>query len=697
MATDPICGMFVEERTAELTLLRENRTYFFCSSSCLEQFASPETELARLRRRLLVAWPAAIAVLLLTYAYTPTWGRFGSFLLAGVVEFYAGAGFFRGTYDALRSRIWNMDILIAVGTLTAFAYSAVVVFFPGVLPPSVYFDASALIVALILTGNYLEHLTRQRASQALRRLQELLPTTVRRLRAGEETAVPIAEVVPGDRLRIRAGERVPVDALVVVGESSADESLVTGESLPVEKRPGSTVVAGSLNGGGTLEVEARQVGEDTLLASIGRLVVEAESSQVPLQRTANRIAERFVPAVLGFAVAAALGWFVSGAGLTVALLVFVSVAITACPCAFGIATPAALMVGTGRAAEEGVLFRGRDAIERTARIDTVLTDKTGTLTRGRPTLTDLVVTEGTTEEEALGLALGLEQDSSHPFAAAVRGLGALRRVEPISVTSVRTESGAGLRGLRGGTPVSLERGSVDALPPTTSERVASAARRADSEGKSWSLLFEDGRVLGLLAFSDPAAPGVKAAVTELESEGIRVIMATGDHAAAAGTIAREVGIREVHADLTPGAKLGLLRSLQAEGRRVAVVGDGINDAPALLAADAGIAIGAGTDVAKESGQVILVRSDFSAVPVALRAGRRTLRKVRQNLFWALGYNAVLLPVAAGAVVPLFGLSVFSVLPIVGALAMGLSSTSVLLNSLSLRREIRPPASVSTKP
>ena len=356
MATDPVCGMFVEEGPDALQLVRENRTYFFCATTCLRQFAEPEQELRRLRTKLAVAWPLSVVILTLTYAVHPPGGLWVLLLLATVVEFYSGAQFFAGTRDALRGRTWNMDVLVAVGTLTAYGYSVIVLMSPGHLPTSYYFDASALIVTLILTGNYLEHLTRERARGTLRRLQEVLPATAHRVRVGSESEVALSELGEGDRVRVRPGERMPVDGRVVDGRSTANESLLTGESMPVEKGPGDTVIAGSINGEGVLEVLTTRVGPDTLLGQIGQLVAESETSRVPLQDLANRIAAAFVPLVLGLAVAATILWWLLGVGPSIAILVFVSVVITACPCAFAIATPAALVVGTGRAAEAGVLF-----------------------------------------------------------------------------------------------------------------------------------------------------------------------------------------------------------------------------------------------------------------------------------------------------------------------------------------------------
>ena len=685
MATDPVCGMFVDEHTAELTLARENRTYFFCSTSCLQEFSAPERQLTRLKRRLAVGWPISIVVIILSYIYQfPGW-PWAAFALAAVVQFYPGLQFFRGTYDAIRNRVWNMDVLIAVGTTIAFAYSAAAVLLPTRLPPDYYFDASSLIVTLILTGNYLEHLTRERARGSLRKLKEQLPTTALVLRDGREVEVPVSEVQVADSFRVRPGARFPTDGTVLEGRSAVNEAILTGESLPVDKKPGDPVIAGAINGEGLLTVEATKVGADTLLSQIGQLVAEAETSRVPLQRLADRIASRFVPFVIGLAAAAAIGWFLfAGVGFTIALLVFVSVVIIACPCAFGIATPAAIVVGTGRAAEDGILFKGRDSLERASRIDVVLSDKTGTLTRGEPSLTDLLPSIGVDAGRLLALAAGLESGSEHPLARAVLDRARREAARPVVLRDLAAEPGRGIRGVLDGRSVSILRGSAARDGSVELGPLAIEARRLESEGKSWSVVLESGHLAGLLGFSDEVAPGVKDAISALATDGISVVMVTGDHEAAARHVAEQVGISEVHAGMTPQGKLDLIKDLQQQGKHVGYVGDGINDAPALATADLGIAIGAGTDVAKETGGVILVRSDFRGVALALRTGRRTVKKVRGNLTWALGYNSVLLPVAAGALVPLFGLGIYNVLPITGAIAMALSSTSVVLNSLSLR-------------
>ncbi len=684
MPTDPVCGMYVDEGPEALQLFRDNRMYYFCSSGCRIQFAEPRAQLARLRRGLAVAWPASVAILILTYGVPFDGWPFLAFVLAGIVQFYPGLPFYRGTWDALRTRMGNMDVLIAVGTSAAFAYSTVALFLPGRLPAAYYFDASALIVTLILTGNYLEHLTRDRATGALRKLREMLPSTARVVRASGEVDVPLAEVAVGDLFRVRPGERFPTDGSLTAGRTTVNEAILTGESVPVSKGPGDRVLAGSINGEGVVEAAATRVGEDTFLAEVGRLMTEAETSRVPLQRLADRIAAVFVPAILTLAVLAALAWYAFGAaGLTVALLVFVSVAITACPCAFGIATPAAIVVGTGRAAEEGVLFKGHDALERAAAVDIVLTDKTGTLTQGLPAVADLTIVEGRGDAELLARAAGLETGSEHPYGKAIVAEAVRRGVAPRPAEGVTALPGVGIEGTVDGHHFEARSDGGRAwgeTPPT----IRSALERARSAGRSVSVLVEDGRPVGVVAFEDPISPGAADAVRALHEDGLRVVMVTGDHASAAEAVGRQVGVDEVRAGVSPAGKLEVLREFQRAGRRVAFVGDGVNDAAALLAADVGIAIGAGTDVAREAGGVVLVRSDPAGIPLALRIARRTVAKVRQNLLWALGYNAVLLPIAAGVLVPFLGFGVYDVLPITGAIAMGLSSTSVVLNSFSLR-------------
>ncbi|MGA7847135.1 MAG: heavy metal translocating P-type ATPase [Thermoplasmata archaeon] len=684
MATDPVCGMYVDERSSALSLLRDNRTYHFCSHTCLAEFSAPEAGLARLRRRLLVAWPVAIVVVGLTYLWHPADWMWAALGIATIAQVYCAGPFYQGAWDAVHRRSGNMDLLIAAGTSAAFFYSLLALLLPGRLPADYYFDASTLIIALILTGNYLEHLTRHRAGGALRLLREELPDTATLVRHGTETKIAVVEVHPGDIVRVRPGERVPVDGVVRDGRSSLVEALVTGESLPQEKAPGSPILGGTLNGEGVLDVEATRVGSDTTIEQIASLLSEAELSRIPLQRTADRIAAGFVPLVVVLAVVAALAWglWTHFSDVPLVVLVFVSVVITACPCAFGIATPAALLVGTGRAAEEGIWFKDRDAIERGGRVTSVLTDKTGTLTRGRPDLVEVWTPTGSDTAEVLRLAAAVERGSEHPLARAVVE-ASRQRLPSIPVAgAIRAIPGEGVEGdvENHRVTVGWSEKSLSELGPAWTPSLA----RFRKSGRTFSVVRVDGEPRALLGFEDSVSPGAVAGVAALKRDGISVTMVTGDQPEAAARVATQVGISKVYSGVTPSGKIEILRRLQLGGQVVAFVGDGLNDAPVLAAADLGIAVGTGTDVAREAGGIVLTRADFRAVALALRLCRRTVARVRQNLAWAIGYNLVLLPIAAGALVPVFGFRVYNVLPIAGALAMGLSSTTVLLNSLSLR-------------
>lgn len=678
MATDPICGMYVDEETAELRAVRGTRTYYFCATSCLSAFTDPEREMGRLRRRLVVGWSFSAAIVVLTYLFRTGAAPYLAAVLAAVVQGYLGGPFYRGAYDALAARRGNMDLLIAIGSSAAFGYSLLGLLLPGRLPPAEYFDASSLILTLILSGSYLEARTRARASEALVRLRGLRPARATRLGAGGAEEIPADDIRRGDRLRVGPGERFPCDGTVLDGASESDESILTGESMPVPKRPGARVIAGAVNGEGLIEMRAESTGEDTFLARLGTLLTEAELGRVPLQKLADRLAAVFVPLVLGLAVASAAFWgLVGGADATVVLLIFVSVTITACPCAFGLATPAAITVGMGRAAREGILFKGRDALENAARVDRLLTDKTGTITLGRPALGHLEAVGGADPDRLLAIALALEAGSNHPIAHAIRAEATARGLRPAAVTGIRAVAGEGVGGALDGKRVEFGRApEAGATDPRLGALFAS--------GLTVSVLRLDGAILGLFGFEDRLAPGVPAAVAELEREGIPVALVTGDRPEVARRIAAAAGIRTWHARVSPEGKLRLLAQYAEGGHTVAFVGDGLNDAAVIAAAPAGIALGTGTEVAQEAGRILLLRPEFSGVPTALRLARRTVGKVRQNLFWALGYNAVLLPIAAGALVPWLGFRPYLVLPILGALAMGLSSTIVLGNSLSLR-------------
>ena len=558
MATDPVCGMFVEERPNSLQLTRDNRTYYFCSSSCRDSYAQPEAERRRLLRRLGVARPLSVAILIFTYLDPSRDTGVLSAALAAIVQGYAGGPFYVGAWDAVRRRIGNMDLLIAVGSSAAFGYSVAALALPG-LPPVYYFDASALIVTLILTGNYLEHLARLRAGSALARLGELLPTEVIILRNGAESTVPVGELVPGDTVRVRAGSRMPADGTIRAGRTSVDEAILTGEPDWIPKSPGDPVLAGSVNREGEVSVEVRRVGPETFVAQIGTLLSDAEMARVPLQRTADRIAAWFVPGVLALAIAAGIFWHVvEGTDLTISLLVFVTVTITACPCAFGIATPAALLVGTGRAAEDGILFRGEDAIERVARVDTILTDKTGTLTLPDPALSTWRAIPPFTEGELLATAWGLSRATPHPLSEALRAGAARLGVEPRTIDGAHLDPGRGVRGRIGVEEVAILRGDAAREAGLDLTSLSEWLRSVDERGDSWSVVVRGGRLLGAVAFGSVLVPGARDAVAELRSAGIRVVLVTGDQERPAQRIGSLVGADRVHARADPAAKVALV-------------------------------------------------------------------------------------------------------------------------------------------
>ncbi|HEX6212902.1 MAG TPA: heavy metal translocating P-type ATPase [Methylomirabilota bacterium] len=609
-------------------------------------------------------------------------------LLATPVQFWVGASFHAGFLRDLRYRTASMSTLVSLGTNAAYAFSVAVTVWPHVFHAAgamTYYETAAVVITLVVLGRWLEARARGRTSEAIRRLVSLAPRTARVLRDGDEVAVPTAEVAVGDLIRIRPGERLPVDGAVVEGASTVDESMLTGESVPLEKAPGDTVAAGTVNGTGSFVFRATRVGSETTLARIVRLVEEAQGSRAPIQRLADRVAAVFVPIVLVIAAATFLGWWWLGPepALVYALTNAVAVLVIACPCAMGLATPTAIMVATGRGAEHGVLIRSAAALERLSDVATVVFDKTGTLTVGRPVLTDVSVVEpGTTEAEVVALAAAAEQGSEHPIGEALvarakelglalPALGGFVTVPGQGVDALASEG----RVLIGNRALMDARGvEIDALVPRA---VALAA-----DGKTVVYVALAGQALGLLAVADVLKPGAADAVAALRAGGREVVMLTGDHRVTALAIARQAGIDRVLAEVQPDAKAREVGTLQAGGRAVAMVGDGINDAPALAQADVGIAMGSGTDVAIEAADVTLMRGDLAGVLVAMALSRRTMRIVKQNLVWAFGYNVVLIPVAAGLLYPLGG-GLLS--PILAGAAMAFSSVSVVTNSLRLKR------------
>jgi Cu+-exporting ATPase len=609
--------------------------------------------------------------------------------LATPVQFWIGGRFYRGAWAALRRRRADMNTLVAVGTSAAYFYSAAAAIAPrlftaGGLKPDVYFDTSAVIITLILFGRMLEAKAKGRTSEAIKRLAGLQPKMARVVRGGAEVDVPVRDVVPGDVVIVRPGERVPVDGVVTKGHSAVDESMISGESIPVEKRSGDEVIGATLNKAGSFEFRATKVGQESALAQIIRLVEEAQGSKAPIQRLADAIAGFFVPVVIGIAVLTFAAWMAFGPrpAFTMALLNFVAVLIIACPCALGLATPTAVMVGTGTGAESGILIRGGESLETAHKITTVVFDKTGTLTRGEPVVTDVVPASGFSEDDVLRLAAGAERTSEHPLAEAVLKSAAARSLPLPENADFQALEGLGLEARVDGREVVIGNDKLMAGRGIDFARLSALAEVLSAEGKTPVYVAVDGKPAGLLAAADPLKENSAAAVGRLKNLGLEVVMLTGDNRRTAEAVARAAGIGRFVPELLPAAKVEEVRSLQKAGRRVAMVGDGINDAPALAQADIGIAIGSGTDVAMEAADITLIGDDLQGVARAFALSRRTIRTIKQNLFWAFIYNVVGIPVAAGALYPFFG---WLLNPMIASAAMAFSSVSVVTNSLRLRR------------
>ncbi|MGH7402300.1 MAG: heavy metal translocating P-type ATPase [Candidatus Rokuibacteriota bacterium] len=614
-------------------------------------------------------------------------------ILSAPVVLWGGWPFFVRGWQSIVTRSLNMFTLIALGTGAAFAYSVFAVLFPDALPhgmrhggaPPVYFEAAAVITALVLLGQVLELRARSATSGAIRALLGLAPKTARRLRPdGSEEDVPLADVQPGDRLRVRPGERVPVDGAVLEGTSAVDESMVTGEPIPVEKGPGARVTGGTVNGTGGFVMRADRVGADTLLAQIVRMVAEAQRSRAPIQRLADLVSAWFVPAVVVVAGVTALAWSLYGPEprLAYALVNAVAVLIIACPCALGLATPMSIMVGTGRGAQAGVLIKNAEALETLEKVDTLVVDKTGTLTEGKPRLVSVVGAEGAKEAQVVALAAGLERGSEHPLAAAILAGADERDLVPSTVSDFRSLTGRGVTGMVGGRRMALGNSRLLQELGVASGPLAARAETLRADGQTVMFLVAGDAVAGILGVADPIKPTTPEAVRLLQAEGLRVIMLTGDNRVTAQAVARTLALDDVVAEVLPEQKVEVVRRLQAEGRVVAMAGDGVNDAPALAQAEVGVAMGTGTDVAMESAGVTLVKGDLRGIVRARRLSRATMRNIRQNLVWAFIYNVLGVPVAAGLLYPVFGLLLS---PMIASAAMSLSSVSVIANALRLRR------------
>lgn len=684
MARDPVCGMFVDEENPAFTAEIDGRTYYFCSEACMLTFIQPEKERKALTR--LVYFSVSLGALLMALMFyggpLPLFTKkVWALILATPVQFIAGWRYYRGAWGAAKARTMNMDTLIVVGSSTAYFYSVFVVLAPNLAPSTeVYFDASANILALILVGKLLEEIARGRASEAVRRLLDLQPPMARLLKEdGSEEEVPVEEVMPFDVLIVRPGDKVPLDGEVLEGASSVDESMITGESIPVAKGVGDEVIGGTVNKEGALKVEVTKIGMNTTLQQIVHMVEEAQLSQAPIQRVADKVASYFTPVVITAGLIAFAGWYWTTGDFGLSITSFVAVVIVACPCAMGIATPTAILVGAAQGAKNGILIKGGDYLEKTREIQAIAFDKTGTLTKGEIVVTDI---HSEDPEEMLRLIASLERRSEHPIGEAIVREAQVRGLELPEPKDFEALAGRGVKGTVDGRQmiVGTQR-LMDEIGAEMDEETGRKAHELFDQGKTLFFVSVDGIVTGLIAVADELKDEAGEAVARLKSMGLEVVMITGDNSRTAEAIAKKVGIDRYLAEVLPEDKVGEIIKLQEEGLVVAMVGDGINDAPALAQADVGIALGSGTDVALETGGIVLIRNNLNDVVTAIQLSKATFSKIKQNLFWAFGYNAALIPIAAGVFRP-WGVVMH---PILAAGAMAFSSISVVSNSLLLRR------------
>jgi Cu+-exporting ATPase len=678
----PICGMALEPEQVSLD-------------------DAPDPELIDMTRRFWIALVLTLPVFViemgshvgLMHLVPPGWSNWISLVLATPVVLWAGAPFFERGWRSLLTHNLNMFTLIAMGTGVAWLYSVVATLAPQLFPPAfrdmhgavaVYFEAAAVITVLVLLGQVLELRARERTSGAIRALLGLAPKTARRITADGDEDIAIDAIALGDLLRVRPGEKIPVDGTVTEGRSSVDESMVTGESMPVSKSPGDHVIGGTVNQSGGVVLRADKIGRDTMLARIVDMVARAQRSRAPIQRLADRVAGWFVPAVIAVALLAFAAWAMFGPEprLTYALVAAVTVLIIACPCALGLATPMSIMVGVGRGAHSGILIRDAQALERLESIDTIVIDKTGTLTEGKPDVVGITTSDGVEESELLRLAASVERGSEHPLAKAILNAADARKLGLSEASDFASPSGKGATGTVDGRTVALGNAMLMAELNIDTRDLDQAAEVARRDGATAIYVAIDGRAAGVIAIADPVKPSAAGALQALRDDGLRIVMLTGDNLTTARAVASRLGIDEIEAGVLPERKSEVVQRLRNEGRRVAMVGDGVNDAPALAAADVGIAMGSGTDVAIESAGVTLLTGDLAGLVRARRLSVATMRNIRQNLAFAFLYNAAGVPIAAGVLYPVLGILLS---PMVGAAAMALSSVSVIANALRLAR------------
>ncbi len=696
MAKDPVCGMIVNEETGLHSEIG-GRKFYFCSPVCQMTFVEPEKELSKMKKRMYVAASGALVLAIIRAAaylgvaagaIAVSWVPFPEipflsygfllFFIVTPVQFIGGWSFYVGGYHAIIRRTANMDLLISIGTLTAYIYSTVVLFFPDIIPGEekfVYFEVSAVIIAFVLLGKYMEEAIKKKSSAAVRKLLDLKPAMARVIRDDSEIEIPSNQVKLDDVMLVKPGEKIPTDGKVIHGESSVDEKMITGESLPVGKKAGDDVIGATVNKQGLLQIKATKVGKETALSQIIHVVEQAQSSTAKVQRMADSVAAKFVPSVISASVITFLVWYFVMGDFVTGLLAFVAVMIIACPCALGVATPAALMVGVGKGAESGILIRGAEYLEISQKITTVVFDKTGTLTKGESEVTDIVPVGSLTERQILELGGAVESGSEHPIAQAI-----VKKTKQMKILFPNPEgfeslNGLGVKAVVNGRIVCNGNRKMMKKFEISTERIEGKMSKLESEGKTAIMIAVDDNIEGIIAVADTLKESSPMAIAALKDLGIECIMITGDNEKTASTIAKRVGINKVIANVLPSDKAAEVKKLQSEGKVVAMVGDGINDAPALAQADIGIAIGSGSDIAKETGGIILIKDDVMDVSRAIRLSRATMKKIKQNLFWAFAYNSGAIPIAAVGLLN----------PILAAAAMAMSSISVIANSSLLRR------------
>ncbi len=695
MAKDLICGMYVDESKTPLKIRQDNIDYYFCSENCLDAFLRPQQDLEKLKFVAALSLSLGILTALLEYVYKIS--IFGLpnyvllFLLATPVQFIGGWRFYKGTLDAIRARQANMDSLIAIGTSAAWLYSTIYTFqgtlWPTIFPSTgavteVYFTESALIIGFILVGRYMEHLVKGRASKAIRKLLELQPTLALVIKNGKEVETPVEKLAVGDVFIVKPGERIPTDGVIIEGRSSIDQSMITGESLPVGKKAGDEVIGATINKSGLIRVKATKIGSDTMLAQIVKMVEQAITTHAPMQRLADLVASYFVPLVIIIALGSFAIWFYAfGMPFGMALSVLIAVLIIACPCALGIATPAAIMIGAGKGAQYGILIKSGEYLEKAQKINSVIFDKTGTLTKGEPSVTD-IVTLGGGEEDVLRIAAIAERGSEHPLGEAIIKKAEEKKIVITPVKSYQTVPGKGIKAAYMRKSILVGNRMFLTDNGFSLEAIEKESQKLEDQGKTVVIVAYGAKILGLIAIADTLKEFSREAVDKLHEMGKEVVMITGDNERTAKAIAQQVGIDRVLAQVLPNEKANEVKILQEGGKVVAFVGDGINDAPALAQSDVGIAIGAGTDIAKEAGGIVLIKSDLRDVVTAIELSKKTVRKMKENLFWAFIYNIALIPVAAGVLYPFIGILLN---PIYAAIAMASSSITVVGNSMLLNR------------